>query len=121
MGSDRGRCCTAQPRQASPGDSPSSRRATSCGSAACACTCAASSTSGPGPYIFAPNHQSHFDIAALLGYLPGINRFAAKKEMFAEPILGAVLRTMGMIPIDRDNPLEAIELLQRAARSTASR
>src|SRR5262245_25829853 len=36
---------------------------------------------GSGPYIFAPNHQSHFDIAALLGYLPGSNRFAAKREM----------------------------------------
>ena len=66
---------------------------------------------GAGPYIFTPNHQSHFDIAALLGYLPGNNRFAAKKEMFNEPVLGAVLRTMGMIPIDRDNPLEAIQLL----------
>ncbi len=66
---------------------------------------------GPGPYMFTPNHQSHFDIAALLGYLPGNNRFAAKKEMFNEPILGAVLRTLGMIPIDRENPLEAIQLL----------
>ena len=68
---------------------------------------------GAGPYIFVPNHQSHFDIAALLGYLPGNNRFAAKKEMFDEPILGAVLRTMGMIPIDRDNPLEAIQILDQ--------
>ena len=66
---------------------------------------------GTGPYMFTPNHQSHFDIAMLLGHLPGNNRFAAKKEMFNEPILGAVLRTMGMIPIDRDNPLEAIHLL----------
>jgi 1-acyl-sn-glycerol-3-phosphate acyltransferase len=70
---------------------------------------------GPGPYMFTPNHQSHFDIAALLGYLPGNNRFAAKKEMFDEPVLGAVLRTMGMIPIDRDNPLEAIQLLNQLA------
>jgi len=66
---------------------------------------------GAGPYMFTPNHQSHFDIAMLLGYLPGNNRFAAKKEMFTEPVLGAVLRTMGMIPIDRENPLEAIQLL----------
>jgi 1-acyl-sn-glycerol-3-phosphate acyltransferase len=66
---------------------------------------------GAGPYMFTPNHQSNFDIAMLLGYLPGNNRFAAKKEMFNEPVLGAVLRTMGMIPIDRDNPLEAIQLL----------
>jgi 1-acyl-sn-glycerol-3-phosphate acyltransferase len=68
---------------------------------------------GAGPYMFTPNHTSHFDIAALLGYLPGNNRFAAKKETFNEPILGAVLRTMGMIPIDRENPLEAIELLNQ--------
>lgn len=68
---------------------------------------------GAGPCIFAPNHQSHFDIAALLGLLPGITRFAAKREMFAEPILGAVLRTMGMIAIDRDDPLASIERLQK--------
>jgi len=68
---------------------------------------------GRGPYMFTPNHQSHFDIAALLGYLPGNNRFAAKKEMFNEPVLGRVLRTMGMIPIDRENPLEAIQLLNQ--------
>ena len=68
---------------------------------------------GAGPYIFAPNHQSHFDIAALLGLLPGVTRFAVKREMFAEPILGAVLRTMGMIAIDRDDPLSSIERLQR--------
>ena len=68
---------------------------------------------GAGPYMLTPNHQSHFDIAALLGYLPGNNRFAAKKEMFQEPVLGAVLRTMGMIPIDRENPLEAIDTLNR--------
>ncbi len=70
---------------------------------------------GPGPYIFAPNHQSNFDIPALLGYLPGSNRFVAKKELFAEPILGTVLRTLGMIPVDRDNPLEAIQLLNQVA------
>jgi len=68
---------------------------------------------GAGPYMFTPNHQSNFDIAALLGYLPGTNRFAAKKEMFGEPVLGMVLRTLGMIPIDRDNPLEAIQLLNQ--------
>jgi 1-acyl-sn-glycerol-3-phosphate acyltransferase len=68
---------------------------------------------GPGPYIFAPNHQSHFDIAALLGYLPGITRFAAKREMFAEPVLGAVLRTMGMIPVDREDAQGSSERLNQ--------
>jgi 1-acyl-sn-glycerol-3-phosphate acyltransferase len=68
---------------------------------------------GSGPYMFTPNHQSNFDIAALLGYLPGSNRFGAKREMFNEPILGTVLRTMGMIPIDRDDPAASIEKLNR--------
>jgi 1-acyl-sn-glycerol-3-phosphate acyltransferase len=72
---------------------------------------------GPGPYIFAPNHQSHFDIAALLGYLPGHNRFVAKKDLFAEPVLGTVLRTLGMVPVDRENPLEAIRLLEQVVGS----
>jgi 1-acyl-sn-glycerol-3-phosphate acyltransferase len=70
---------------------------------------------GPGPYIFAPNHQSHFDIAALLGYLPGHNRFVAKKELFAEPVLGMVLETMGMVPVDRDDPLASIQTLNEVA------
>ena len=68
---------------------------------------------GREPYVFAPNHQSHFDIAALLGLLPGVTRFATKREMFAEPILGAVLRTIGMVAIDRDDPSASIERLQR--------
>jgi 1-acyl-sn-glycerol-3-phosphate acyltransferase len=75
---------------------------------------------GTGPYIFAPNHQSNFDIAALLGHLPGQNRFVAKKELFGEPVLGTVLRTLGMIPVDRDNPLEAIDLLNEAAHEGSS-
>lgn len=65
------------------------------------------------PYVFVANHQSHFDIPVLLGYLPGQNRFAAKKELFKEPILGLVLRTMGMIPIDRDDSLGSIDRLNR--------
>jgi 1-acyl-sn-glycerol-3-phosphate acyltransferase len=68
-----------------------------------------------GPYMFVPNHQSHFDIALLLGYLPGNNRFGTKKELFSQPVLGTVLRTMGMIPIDRDDPVRSIETINRMA------
>ena len=69
-----------------------------------------------GPYIFTPNHQAHIDIAALLGYLPGNNRFASKKELFDEPVLGAVMRTLGMLPVDRDDPMKSIDVLNRALR-----
>lgn len=65
------------------------------------------------PCVFVCNHHSHFDVAAILGFVPGINRFTAKKELFREPVLGLVMRTMGMVPIDRDHPEKAIERLRR--------
>lgn len=68
-----------------------------------------------GPSIVTPNHASHFDIAALLGHLPGHNRFAAKKELFREPVLGMVMKTLGMIPIDREDPAQSIALLNKLA------
>lgn len=67
------------------------------------------------PSVITPNHASHFDIAALLGFLPGNNRFAAKRELFREPVLGMVMKTLGMIPIDRDDPSASIERLNRLA------
>jgi 1-acyl-sn-glycerol-3-phosphate acyltransferase len=75
---------------------------------------------GDGPYVFTPNHQSHFDIALLLGYLPGHNRFATKVEMFRHPIMGPILRTLGMIPIDRDNPAAAIQALSGLRTESSS-
>jgi 1-acyl-sn-glycerol-3-phosphate acyltransferase len=73
-----------------------------------------------GPYVFTPNHASNFDIAMLLGYLPGNNRFAAKRELFRQPVLGTVLRTMGMIPVDRESPAASIAQLQRIGRGDFS-
>jgi len=70
-----------------------------------------------GPYIFTPNHQAHIDIAALLGFLPGNNRFASKKELFDEPVLGPVMRTLGMLPVDRDDPMKSIDVLNRAVQA----
>jgi 1-acyl-sn-glycerol-3-phosphate acyltransferase len=76
--------------------------------------------SSGGPFIFTPNHQSHFDIAALLGYLPGHNRFASKKELFREPVLGAVMRTLGMLPVDREDPGRSIGVLNEALEEGGS-
>ena len=66
-----------------------------------------------GPFVFVANHQSHFDIAAILGFIPGYTRFTAKKELFREPVLGLVMRTMGMVPIDREDTSRSIERLRR--------
>lgn len=65
------------------------------------------------PTVITPNHASHFDIAALIGHLPGQNRFAAKKELFKEPFLGMAMKILGMVPIDREDPAESIERLNR--------
>jgi len=73
-----------------------------------------------GPFVFAPNHQSHLDILALLGFLPGVTRFAAKHDLWRHPVVGAVLDTLGMIPVDREHPERAIDALNRAARKDHS-
>ncbi len=77
--------------------------------------CGLEQLAGGGPFVFAPNHQSHLDILVLLGFLPGRTRFAAKQELWAHPVVGAVLDTLGMVPIDRDHPERAIDALDRAA------
>jgi 1-acyl-sn-glycerol-3-phosphate acyltransferase len=75
---------------------------------------------GRGPVIYAPNHQSHLDILTLLGHLPGVARFAAKRELWRHTIVGGVLDTLGMIPIDRDMGERSIETLREAAREKSS-
>jgi 1-acyl-sn-glycerol-3-phosphate acyltransferase len=65
-------------------------------------------------YVFTPNHRSHADILALMAALPGA-RYAAKRELFDEPVLGAAMRALGMIPIDREHPDLAKRTLDEAA------
>jgi 1-acyl-sn-glycerol-3-phosphate acyltransferase len=65
-------------------------------------------------YVFTPNHRSHIDITALMAALPAV-RFAAKRELFDEPVLGRAMRAAGMIPIDRDDPALAKRTLDQAA------
>jgi 1-acyl-sn-glycerol-3-phosphate acyltransferase len=65
-------------------------------------------------YVFAPNHRSHADITALMATLPAV-RFAAKRELFEEPVLGTAMRALGMIPIDREDPALAKRTLDEVA------
>ena len=65
-------------------------------------------------YVFAPDHRSHADITALMAALPAV-RFAAKRELFDEPVLGMAMRAVGMIPIDRDDPEVAKRTLDEVA------
>ncbi|UCG13274.1 MAG: 1-acyl-sn-glycerol-3-phosphate acyltransferase [Deltaproteobacteria bacterium] len=66
-------------------------------------------------YVFAANHQSQFDIFALLGCLPVQFRWLAKQELFRIPILGSAMRGADYIPIDRSNRKEAFRSIDQAA------
>ncbi len=66
-------------------------------------------------YVFAANHQSQFDIFTLLGHLPTQFRWLAKKELFRIPFLGAAMRSVGYIPIDRSKRKEAFKSIDMAA------
>ena len=73
-----------------------------------------------GPFVLTPNHQSHLDILALLGFLPGRTRFAAKREMWRHKVVGGVLDTLDMVPIDRENPEVAIAALSKTDGTAGS-
>jgi 1-acyl-sn-glycerol-3-phosphate acyltransferase len=71
-------------------------------------------------YVFTPDHHSHLDATALTAAIPTA-RFAAKRELFDEPVLGRAMRALGMIPIDRDDPAVAKRTLDEAAARLGKR
>jgi len=54
-----------------------------------------------GPLIVACNHVSYFDPPLLGSLCPRRIRYMAKKELFAMPVLGPVIRALGAYPVDR--------------------
>lgn len=65
-------------------------------------------------FVFLANHQSYFDIPALLVTIPNQVRFAAKRSLFKIPFFGWGLAAGGFIPIDRDDRARARESFQAA-------
>lgn len=54
-------------------------------------------------FVLISNHQSMFDIMALLAYFPRPVRFVAKKELLKIPVFGYALKHGGHIVIDRQS------------------
>ncbi len=76
-----------------------------------------------GAFILAPNHYSEIDpviMGRFMWKLGRVPRFLAKASVFRVPVLGAVLRWSGQIPVERegrgrsDAPLKAAEQLVRS-------
>ena len=67
------------------------------------------------PVIYITNHQSHFDMLALIRALPGQYRAIAKKELFAIPLFGWAIWLAGFIRIDREDREKAFRSLDVAA------
>lgn len=67
-------------------------------------------------YILIANHQSLFDIPAVVFYSPILLRMVAKKELYWIPIFGWAMFFLRFIRIDRQNRAKAIESLKRAGR-----
>jgi 1-acyl-sn-glycerol-3-phosphate acyltransferase len=68
-----------------------------------------------GPVIFMSNHQSNFDILALLAAMPRQFYWIAKKELFEIPLFGHSMRRGGYIPLDRGDGRKALQSLDEAA------
>ena len=71
------------------------------------------------PRIYMTNHQSYFDIFALLAYLPVDFKFIVKQELMRTPFLGPAMRRAGYIGIDREDPRKAVKSMKKAAQRIA--
>ena len=67
-------------------------------------------------YVLVTNHQSFFDIFAVLAYVPGDTRFVAKKELLQIPVVGYAMVHNGHVIVDRQGGGRAIRRALEAAR-----
>jgi 1-acyl-sn-glycerol-3-phosphate acyltransferase len=69
------------------------------------------------PCVYVSNHQSQFDIPALVVAMPTDFRIVAKRELLYIPIFGWALWLAGFIFIDRSDRERAIRRLERTVRT----
>jgi 1-acyl-sn-glycerol-3-phosphate acyltransferase len=54
-----------------------------------------------GPVLLAANHGSYLDVVVLLAALPVPFRFVAKRELATAPVVGAIIRKVGHLTVER--------------------
>lgn len=65
-------------------------------------------------YVFASNHRSYLDTAALFRYAGKRMGLVAKKELLKAPVLGQGMSFVNIIAIDRTNPERALVSMHKA-------
>lgn len=68
-------------------------------------------------FVLVANHQSFFDIFAVLAYVPGDTRFVAKKELLKIPVVGYAMVHNGHVIVDRQGGGRSIRRALEAART----
>lgn len=71
-------------------------------------------------YVFASNHRSYLDTAALFRYTGKRIGLVAKKELLKAPVLGQGMGFVNIIAIDRSNPERARVSMEKARRVMAN-
>ncbi len=67
-------------------------------------------------YVVIANHQSLMDIPVAITALPTNVRFISKKELFKIPFWGWVMKSVGILKIDRADSKQAITTLKKAEK-----
>ena len=68
------------------------------------------------PRIYVTNHQSYFDIFALLANINVDFKFIVKQELMKIPLFGFTMRKAGYIGIEREDMRKALKSINVAAR-----
>ena len=68
-------------------------------------------------YVFASNHRSYLDTAALFRYAGRRIGIVAKKELLKIPVLGQGMGFVNIIAIDRSNPERARQSMEMARKT----
>jgi 1-acyl-sn-glycerol-3-phosphate acyltransferase len=72
------------------------------------------------PQIFVSNHQSIFDIFAILAHVPASVRFVAKRELGHIPLLASAMRAAGHVFINRQDRRSASRAMRAAGQRMTS-
>ncbi|HEU4367514.1 MAG TPA: AMP-binding protein [Methylomirabilota bacterium] len=68
-----------------------------------------------GAVVFAANHSSYLDAVALLAAIPRDFRFVGKRELGGWPLVGAVIRRVGHLTVERADPSRSVADAERVS------